>query len=214
MDKLHTLLKEHWSTLTELFDLPSKIDTQSLGDEFFRRGEYGDHFEFFHTFPGKSGKNHRMTFQFDLRSGPSFPQKGNDNSDPDVEAPTPTKESQAPIYEVSFFPTHAGDSDHQYQLLNDLDPTAVFAVAGYFIFFHASKLASQPVPVPYIKYVFRPYKEDHEKSIDAADSKRGAFYSRAIPRAMDTLSHNFPTIHVTDIKTEPAYTLISVRLGR
>lgn len=207
MDKLQLLLKENWELLQELFELPNKIDTKAYGDNFYNlKGEYGDYFDFHHTFTGNSGRTYKMVFKFNLRSVPhpvNEGGKGNIHVD----------DKYAPIYEVSFYPVDEEGKASQWKLLNDIDPTKAITVAGYFILYHASQLATKSVPVPFIKYLFRPFKEETEKQKDAKSSKRGLFYNRAVPRVIDALSSNFKDIKITEVKPEAEYTLISVNLA-
>ena len=208
MNKLELLLKENWEILQELFELPKHINTKSSGDDFFNsRGDYGDFFDFSHTFQGKSGKQYNMIFKFNLRSIPQRVNEGGSNQEVQLDPST------APIYEVSFYPADKESASDQWKLLNDIDPTQVITVAGYFILFHASQLANQPVPSPFIKYMFRPYKESHEKEKSAMDSKRGAFYNRATPRVIEALASSFKKIQVTEVKPEAEYTMITVKLA-
>jgi hypothetical protein len=208
MDKLQLLLKENWALLQELFELPKNINTHSGGDDFFNtKGEYGDYFDFSHKFTGKSGKGYEMIFKFNLRSIPHPVNEGGNKQ------PIKIDDTYAPIYEVSFYPADKEGASSQWGLLNDIDPTQVIAVAGYFVLYHASQLAKQPVPVPFIKYLIRPYKEAHEKHMDAKDGKRGTFYNRAIPRVIESLSGHFGNIKVSGITPAPDHTMVSVNLA-
>jgi hypothetical protein len=209
MDKLQLLLKENWAILQELFELPKNINTKSGGDDFFNsKGEYGEFFDFSHPFIGKSGKTYVMIFKFNLRSIPQPVNEGGNKEPIKMDA------SLAPIYEVSFYPSDKEGNAGQWGLLNDIDPTQVVAVAGYYVLYHASQLAKQPVPVPFIKYLVRPYKEAHEKQMDAKDSKRGQFYNRAIPRVIESLAGNFGNIQVTEVTPAADHTMVVVNLAK
>lgn len=214
MDKLTLLLKENWALLQELFELPSNINTNAYGDEFFKNGEYADSFEFHHQVTGKSGKTYTMVFRFFRRNlkthadntrAYTVPHKGGSKE-------LQIAEKLIPVYEISFYPQEKEGSESRWELLNDIDPIKIITVNGYFAMFHASQLAKLAVPSPFVDYIFRPYKEKHEKTLDAANTKRGAFYQKAIPKVLESLSSKFK-LKVLGVSQIDDFTMVKIKIA-
>lgn len=227
MDKLQLLLKENWEILQELFELPNNISTKVYGDDFFsNKGEYGEFFEFHHDFTGNSGKVHRMTFKFNLKSTPHPVNEGGKSINLDLQ------DRQAPVYEVAFYPEEKSGRVSQWKLLNDVEPTKVFVTMAYFMIHHASSLAKEAIPTPFVKYIYKPITEENEKtnvnepvnpeSSDeernkkANDNKRGRFYLRALPHALSSLSgmtNNLKISNPKPLPNHPEFTMITIQMA-
>jgi hypothetical protein len=209
-------LNENWELLQELFELPSHIDTKSYGDDFFNlKGEYGDSFEFHHKVTGKSGKVYNIIFRFYrkmLKSDGTISyrdDKGKSPSNIEVD------KAELPAYDISFYPEEKETmpNNAKWELLNDINPTSVVTLLGYFVCYHASSLGKESVPYPFVRYIFSGWKEAHEKDRPSEVSKRGLFYNRAIPKIIDAISARFPNIKVADIAKQPEYTLITLQIN-